>query len=86
MKVFEFDPATGKRGDLIGNVRVFGTANPTMAKCSLPRRPGADWSVATKLFGRNNDEIKFDRPVCLCIGQFTAGTDTSWQWVAYLPQ
>jgi hypothetical protein len=41
--------------------------------------------VATEAFGRNNERIEFDRPVCFCLGQWTAGTDTTWQWYALLP-
>lgn len=86
MRVFKFNPATGQRGDQIDDVRVFGTSNMEMVSCVTPKQPDADWCVATKLFDRDNNEIKFNEPVCLCLGQFTAGTDTAWHWVAYLPQ
>lgn len=44
------------------------------------------WSIATRVEDRNSREVTFDRPVCFCLGQFTAGTETTWEWVAYLPE
>ena len=87
MKVFEFDPSTGKRGDQIADIqRPDFLRNTGMAKCALPRAArDTQWAVATEAFGRNNERIEFDRPVCFCLGQWTAGTDTTWQWYALLP-
>ena len=86
MKVFEFDPATGARGALIGSMpRPDFVANPAGATCVLPKSKDADWMVATKAADRENKPVVFDRPVCFCLGQMTAGTDTSWHWVALLP-
>jgi len=88
MKVFEFDPTTGKRGQLICEMpRFHGYSNMKGAKCALPKH-GSDtqWSIATRVEDRNSREVTFDRPVCFCLGQFTAGTDTTWEWVAYLPE
>ena len=88
MKVFEFDPATGRRGAQIGDIQVpSALGNPGMAKCTLPRAArDTRWSVATEAFDRNNERIEFDRPVCFCMGQWTAGEETTWHWYALLPQ
>jgi hypothetical protein len=86
MKVFTFNPQTGQRGEQLADVRVFGSTNREMVKCVTPTNADSDWRVATKLFDKDNNEIKFDQPVCLCLGQFTAGESTSWQWLAYIPQ
>ncbi len=87
MKVFEFDPSTGKRGAQIDDVqRPEFLRNPEMAQCVLPKgQRDTDWFVATEAFDRNNKRVVFDRPVCFCLGQFTAGSDTTWQWYALLP-
>lgn len=86
MKVFAFDPTTGKKGDyLMDSFSPHFLSNMDRVSCTLPKWPDSDWMVATKMTDRNNKEIKFDRPVCFCMGQWTAGTDTAWQWVAYIP-
>lgn len=87
MKVFEFDPVTGRRGAQIADIAAPQfVANPGFAKCKLPKATrDSDWRVATLATGKNNEAIVFDRPVCYCLGQWTAGTDTTWQWVAHLP-
>lgn len=87
MKVFEFNPSTGKRGAFLEEMnRPDAIGNPAGVRCKLPVMPDAQWIVATELSDRNNKPMAFDRPVCFCLGQWTAGTDTHWQWVAYLPQ
>lgn len=86
MKVFEFDPTTGARGALISDIPRPGfVANPASAFCALPKVKDAEWMVATQIADRTNKPVVFDRPVCFCLGQMTAGKDTSWHWVAYLP-
>ena len=85
MKVFEFDPVTGKRGALIEEIsRPTGTSNMKMLSCKLPQQPDSEWRVATEV-ERGLEKLSWDRPVCFCLGQMTAGTDTSWWWIAYLP-
>jgi hypothetical protein len=88
MKVFEFDPATGRKGALIGeSIRPDAVSNRSGRSCALPKaKRDENWMVATTLADRRNHPITFDRPVCFCLGQFTAGTDTAWEWVAFLPE
>ena len=86
MKVFEFNPETGARGSLIREIpRPDAVSNRSGKKCALPKMIDANWMVADELKDRNNRPITFDRPVCFCLGQWTAGEDTAWEWVAYLP-
>jgi hypothetical protein len=93
MKVFKFDPTTGKRGEQIAEMQVPTLLqNLDQASCVLPTakssKPGheATWEVCTKLFDREMRPITFPEPVCFCIGKLTAGTDTAWHWYAYLPK
>jgi hypothetical protein len=88
MKVFKFDPATGKRGEQILEVpRFHYYANMERASCALPKNTNdTTWRVVTKVEDRQGNEVKFTEPVCFCTGQMTCGTDTSWEWIAYLPK
>ena len=86
MKVFEFDPTNGTKGNLICEIaRIDAFSNRELKVAKTPNMKDCNWSVATKLEDRNGKPVTFDRPVCFCIGQLTAGTDTAWEWVAYLP-
>lgn len=88
MKVFKFDPATGKRGEQISDIqRFFAYSNMGGATCALPKSAAdSTWTIATKVEDRQGNEVKFNEPVCFCMGQMTCGTDTTWEWVAYLPK
>lgn len=86
MKVFHFDPVTGKRGAFIENTLfAHALANPEGATATLPRSPDAFWTVATSAQDRSGKPIAYDFPVCFCTGFFTAGTDSAWHWHALLP-
>jgi len=89
MKVFEFDPATGRRGAQIGDIRrPTALSNLEMAKCVLPHATrDTQWAVATRAYLDGQPITDFyDRPVCFCMGQWTAGEETTWQWYALLPK
>lgn len=88
MKIFKFDPTTGKRGEQISDIqRFFSYSNMAGASCVLPKNAkDTNWQVATKVEDRQGNEVKFTEPVCFCMGQMTCGSDTSWEWIAYLPQ
>lgn len=89
MKVFEFDPATGRRGAQIADIpRPTALSNINMARCVLPKHAkDVSWSIATRMYRDGQPMTEFyDRPVCFCLGQFTAGTDTTWQWYALIPE
>jgi hypothetical protein len=88
MKVFKFNPTTGKRGDLISEVARFcAYSNMEGASCVLPKNTNdTTWNVASKVEDRQGNEVKFTEPVCFCLGQMTCGTDTSWEWIAYIPK
>ena len=86
MKVFEFDPVTGKRGAQIDEIeRPTGTSNLEGRTCTLPTQPGAEWRVVTEVQKRDGVRIMWPRPVCFCLGKMSAGEDSSWWWCAYLP-
>jgi hypothetical protein len=88
MKVFEFNPVTGRPGPQVTDILVPQfLSNPRAAKCKLPKDgPDTNWTIATVALDRNNERVAFDRPVCFCIGKLTAGTDTAWHWFALLPE
>ena len=87
MKVFEYNPFTGVKGALIAEIaRPDALSNRYQATCVLPNfTPDQSWIIATEATDHKNNPIKFDRPVCFCLGQWTAGEDTAWQWVVLLP-
>lgn len=89
MKVFAFDPKTGKRGkEVLGSVNCQATGNRSRATCKLPRHNPADttWTVADHAEGTRGAKILPEAfgqdAICFCLGQMTAGTDTTWEWVA----
>lgn len=87
MKVFEFDPTTGKKGKQIDDIPVpQGFLNRERVECVLPKWYDAEWMVATSATDRNNKPVTFDRPVCFCLGKFRCGMDEHWEWVALLPK
>jgi len=88
MKVFTYDTATGSKGEQIADIQPpCGLRNLKLAKCRLPSsRSDTQWAVATAAEDKSNNLIEFDQAVCFCLGQFTAGTDTHWQWYVLLPQ
>lgn len=86
MKIFHFDPQTGRRGTFIHNgVYAAQTSNLKGVRCTLPHSPGTNWSVATVAKPRDGTPIEYPHPVCFCIGELTSGTDTAWHWYALLP-
>ncbi len=86
MKVFHFDPVSGKRGPFIENAPYARQlSNPDGAVATLPRRPGEDWTVASAAFDRQGRPISYPQPVGFCTGEFTAGTDLAWHWHALMP-
>lgn len=88
MKVFTYDAVNGCKGEQIADIqRPDALMNPDMASCVLPKSCNdTQWSVATKALDRTSHPIRFDQPVCFCLGKFTAGQDTHWQWYVLLPQ
>lgn len=88
MKIFAYDPNTAKRGEQIGEMpRIHAYSNRDRKTCKLPRHNSdTQWTIATSLEDRNCQPVQFEQPVCFCLGQFTCGTDTSWEWVVYLPE
>ena len=90
MKVFAFDPSTGKRGRMpIGYISCGPVQNPDKAKVKLPRRRfDALWTVATRAVSRTGEPItpgQFgQRAICFCMGEYQAGIDRTWHWVALL--
>lgn len=90
MKVFTFDPATGRRGSApLGDVRCAGYSNRHRLSPVLPRpTQDTNWVAASAASDTRNQPItaaQFGQPaICFCIGQITCGTDTAWEWVALI--
>lgn len=99
MKIFTFDPVTGKRGECIG---IFPVA--TYADCgaayaiengkyapfplpSLPNRPNEKWTIHVDA-GRFDTSYLTDQWVCFCLGCFTVNPqdDGVWEWVVLPPK
>lgn len=86
MRIFHFDPATGQKGALIGDVPYcHATSNKSMIAPKLPVRAGQDWRAADHAEYLDGSPIVFDHPVCFCLGEFACGIDVSWHWVALMP-
>lgn len=87
MKVFKFDPATGKKGEQIADIpRPDAISNRNAIDCVLPKNTDSiTWSTCTKIENRKGDEITFSEPVCFCHGLWRAGTNESWEWYALVP-
>ena len=86
MKVFHFDPITGKRGPFIENAAVAThISNTSGVTANLPQGQGQIWSVADKALKRSGDPITYDHPVCFCTGERNVPTGgTAWHWVVLL--
>lgn len=90
MKVFAFDPATGKRGHtVLGHVNCHHVMNRDKATAKVPRATTTRrWTVAsfaTDLRGSAITAGQFgQRAVCFCLGEFKCGVDRSWEWVALI--
>ena len=86
MQIFHFDPLTGTKGELIGHFPYcHATSNAPGLRAKLPVSKVAEWRVATRAEYLDGSPIRFDFPVCFCLGEFRCGTDSAWHWVALLP-
>lgn len=100
MKIFEYDPKTGKRGAFIKNVE-----RSSWADCSVEHEISQgnllDLGWVTGNFGENAEVIMHvdsgvmdsngkdtsylcDQWICFCTGEWKIGTGTKWVW-AILP-
>ena len=89
MKVFTYNIQTGQRGsEVLGDVncRGVGSFGDVLPEVKLPScNPASNFVVAGHATDSQNRPIKAEHfgqdSVCFCLGKFTAGTDTSWEWV-----
>ena len=87
MKVFTFNPTTGRRGEQIADLVVPSSTRRTYdVACKFPAHGAdAEWQVITEAKNLKGQAMSFDVPVCFCLGKWTAGTDTTWQWCVLMP-
>lgn len=86
MKVFHFDPETGQKGELIGDIPYcHQTGNASGVRPRLPARHGQEWRAADHAAYLDGSPIRFDFPVCFCLGELTRGTDRAWHWIVLIP-
>lgn len=65
MKVFHFDPQSGRRGDFIENSPVAcQLGNPGGVTASLRHSKDTQWADATEAKTRDSTVIAYDFPVC----------------------
>ena len=96
MKIFEFDPKTGRRGDYIETRRPYTYGGQSVAyqvgegliEPIQYREPkfGKDADVTVRVdAGRMNESYQFeDRWVCFCLGQ--RPHDGMWEWSVVVPR
>ena len=103
MKVFLFDPNTGRRGKQIDDVKMIDWAGKSYDYCVdngmvepilwfvEPTWRSNSCQVTIHLdagIGHAGHEKSYRREddwVCFCMGEWTCGTDTSWQWIVLPP-
>jgi hypothetical protein len=86
MRVFHYNPETAQKGALIGDIPyAHATSNKSGVNPLLPVRAGQDWRAADHAAYLDGSPLRFDTPVCFCLGEFTCGTDRAWHWVALVP-
>ena len=90
MKVFKFDPATGKRGELVADIPRPCATGAAAQGVTLPANThNSSWWAITKAEDRQGNPIVFPFPVCFCTGEWFASMDRSdgcWHWYALIPQ
>lgn len=90
MKVFKYDIKEGKRLEQIDDIPLANAlSNMKGVDVRLPAvvREGVEWHVFTSAVDRDNKEIKYDFPVCFCLGQMRCGEEpTFWSWCVLLPK
>jgi hypothetical protein len=90
MKVFKFDPATGKRGELVADIPRPCATGGAAAGVVLPSNTDTiNWWAIKSAEDRQGNPISFPFPVCFCTGEHFASMDRSdgcWWWYALIPQ
>lgn len=88
MKLFKFDTVSGKRGEFIADVEYcHGCGNRQGASATLPKVYGQEWMVATEASNRKGEQyINYPFAVCFCLGKFSCGDTSAWDWVVLLPR
>jgi len=90
MKVFRFDPATGKRGELVADIARPCATGAAAQGVKLPASTNTtQWWAINSAEDRRGQPITFPFPVCFCTGEWFASMDHSdgcWHWYALIPQ
>ena len=96
MKIYKFDPATGKRGEHIDTRELLEwTDARARIDCVLPNTPGEKWSVhqGAGATGPDHKDLSYqtDEWICFCWGplvrgeEFVAGEEI-WEWIVLPPK
>lgn len=103
MKIFEFNPHTGRRGEQISaKSRASWTSCSWKYACrtrqveilkhevKMPKAFGQDWTwhLDAGINGPKFEAISYRHEtkwICFCLGKFTVGSDSTWQWVVLAP-
>lgn len=91
MKVFRFDPLTGKRCEQVADIAAPSATGAYIYDDSikLPESTGTtQWAAIRRAEDRRGNLISFPFPVCFCTGEHFASmdrTDGTWWWFALIP-
>lgn len=95
MKIFEFNPEVGIRGDMLRSVKratwVAGRMNDYDGHAPFGFGPDAEVTVHHDAgIGIGEDERSYRHPsewICFCLGQWDAGDgDIRWEWIILPPK
>lgn len=98
MKIFKFNPITGKRGEQIGNRKIaewtsfgidYGTKNGKIEPIaySKPRDSRTQEWTAHVDAGEGDDSYLADEWICFCLGEWRAGEEAGvWTWAILPPK
>lgn len=86
MKVFHYNPETAQKGELVGDIPYCHSTRGMMeGRPKLPSIPGQDWYASDHATYLDGSPIRFDFPVCFCLGRLYGGETATWHWVALMP-
>jgi len=90
MKIFAYDPATGKRGKLLDNIRIASWTSESLpaGDFKVPPNTASKKHTVHKdagIFYPETGQQSYRRKsewVCFCLGEFRSGQDSGyWGWV-----
>lgn len=97
MKIFSYDPSTGRRGEQIDTAGVFEWTDQSVdyqvsnnvikpIDCKVPEIRGQNWTVHVDA-GRGDESYQRDEWICACMGEMICGEGQGeWEWVILPPK